>query len=105
MLIIYTYFRFFSSSFFLSSNLFEKKDEDIPPIHTKLTTIDAIKKARFLQSNMTIFIKVVPGGYSRKFVCDSNDTMFYLHHMFFAHSHLGNSISPKLLLPSILTFI
>jgi hypothetical protein len=81
-------------------DILDRDIEELPTIHTKLTTFDGIKRARATMIFFTIYIKVLPGGYLRKFVCSDIDSMFYVHQMFNVHSHLGNSISPKFLLPS-----
>jgi len=83
-----------------ASNLLDDEIEEIPTVHTKLTTFDGIKRARVVMSFFTVYVKVLPGGYIRKFVCSDNYSMFYFQQMFNAHSHWGNSISPKFLLPS-----
>ena len=80
----------------------EGKKLDLPPMHTKLTTYTALRRAREnAQSDLVeTYIKVMPAGYVRKFIFSPKDTMFYIHQMFKAHVDVGNAQGSKLLLPS-----
>lgn len=71
-------------------------------LHTNLTTFTALKCYRNqVQRICTLYVKVMPTGYIRRFLVDENDTVFHLYNMFNAHSNFCNAHSSMIVLPTI----
>lgn len=71
-------------------------------LHTNLTTYKSIRAYRnTVQKLLTVFVKLVPTGYVRKFVVDSTDTVFHMYNMYNSHSNYGSAHSSMLLIPTI----
>ena len=91
----------------IEKEMYGADDDDDPDaydasltIHTNLTTFDALisYRKRFM-NYFTIYIKVLPAGYVRKFVMHSENTTFQLYNCFDSHSDVSTSTSNKIVLP------
>merc|ERR1711871_78216 len=74
--------------------------DEILTTHTRLTTIKGIKNFREVSQMLTIYIKVMPGGYIKKVGVSSTCSTSHLLNMFQSHSVLGVRPNMKLLLPT-----
>jgi hypothetical protein len=70
-------------------------------IHTKLTNYVSLKVYRErMMSLVTIYVKVMPGGYIRKFIVDGSWTVNTFYNMFNSHSHCNNGKSQMMVVPT-----
>lgn len=81
---------------------FENSAEKGMTLHTNLTTYKSLRAYRnCVQKLMTVYVKLIPTGYVRKFVVDSTDTIFHMYNMYHSHSNFGTAHSSMLLIPTI----
>jgi hypothetical protein len=90
------------SEFTSTGSHYENATDPHMTLHTNLTTYKSIRAYRnVVQKLMTVFVKLVPTGYVRKFVVDPSDTIFHLYNMYNSHSNYGTAHSSMLLIPTI----
>ena len=71
-------------------------------LHTNLTTYKSLRDYRNLvQKLLTVYVKLIPTGYIKKFVVDGSDTLYNMYNMYHSHSMYGNAHSSMLLIPTI----
>ena len=74
--------------------------DEILTTHTRLTTIKGIKNYREASRMLTVYVKVMPGGYIKKLGVSADCSTSHLLNMFQSHSVLGTKPNMKLLLPT-----
>jgi hypothetical protein len=53
---------------------------------------------------MTVYVKIAPGGYIRRLVCDPEDSIWHLHNMLRSHSDVGSVRGAQFVLPTSVAF-
>ena len=82
-----------------STKNYDVRDEDLV-MHTRLSTFTGIANWREEAPGITVYVKVMPGGYIKRLGVSNDCTTSHLLNMFQSHSCLGMKKNMKLLVPT-----